>query len=277
MNLFPQVAALQHLAALAVNQLALLVVDVVELKDVFAALEVGALDALLSVFNRAGQDARLDGRVVVHPERVDHPHQPVGAEQAQQVVLQREEEAAFARVALPSGAAAELVVDAAAFVPLGAEDVQTARRLDLFGLVLDLRVELGGERAVVLARGEDFLVGRLVVAGGLENQRFVVALGGHPPFGEVVGVAAELDVGAAAGHIRRDGDRAQLAGLRNDFGLLVVEFGVEDVVLDAALCQQLGNQLGLVDGHRAHQHRLPLFMAGDDLLDDRAVFALGDL
>ena len=80
MNLLPQVAALQHLAALAVDQLALLVVDVVELKDVFAALEVGALDALLSVFNRAGQDARLDGRVVVHPERIDHPHQPVGAE-----------------------------------------------------------------------------------------------------------------------------------------------------------------------------------------------------
>ena len=127
----------------------------------------------------------------------------------------------------------------------------------------------------MLARGEKLLVVRLVVAGGLEDQRLVVALGRHPSLGEIIGVAAELDVGAAAGHVRRDGDRTQLARLRDDLRFLVVELGIEDVVLDAALGKQLGDVLGLVNGHRAHQHRLPFLVAGDDLFDDCAVFAFG--
>jgi hypothetical protein len=35
-------------------------------------------------------------------------------------------------------------------------------------------------------------------------------------------VAAELDVGAAAGHVGGDGDRAQRPGLRHDMRLLLV-------------------------------------------------------
>ena len=42
-----------------------------------------------------------------------------------------------------------------------------------------------------------------------------------------LGVAAELDVGAAAGHVGGDGDRAGHAGLRDDEGFLLVEAGVE--------------------------------------------------
>ena len=42
-----------------------------------------------------------------------------------------------------------------------------------------------------------------------------------------VGVAAELDVGAAAGHVGGDGDRARHAGLGDDEGLLLVEAGVQ--------------------------------------------------
>ena len=43
-----------------------------------------------------------------------------------------------------------------------------------------------------------------------------------------VGVAAELNVGAAAGHVGGDGDRARHAGLRDDVGLLLVVARVED-------------------------------------------------
>ena len=46
------------------------------------------------------------------------------AEQAQKVVLEREVEAGLARVALPTGAAAQLVVDAPRLVALGADDAQ---------------------------------------------------------------------------------------------------------------------------------------------------------
>src|SRR5450759_788917 len=43
-----------------------------------------------------------------------------------------------------------------------------------------------------------------------------------------VGIAAELNVGAAAGHVGGDGDRARYAGLGDDKRLLLVIAGVED-------------------------------------------------
>jgi hypothetical protein len=48
----------------------------------------------------------------------------------------------------------------------------------------------------------------------------------------------ELDVGSAAGHVRRDGDPALRAGLGHDLGLGGDMIGVEHLVLDAALGQQ---------------------------------------
>ncbi len=49
-------------------------------------------------------------------------------------------------------------------------------------------------------------------------------------------IAAELDVGAAAGHVGGDGDGAGHAGIGDDVGFLLVIAGVEDLdVLDALL------------------------------------------
>ena len=48
---------------------------------------------------------------------------------------------------------------------------------------------------------------------------------------------AELNVGAAAGHVGGDGDGAALAGAGDDFGFLLVIFRVEDGVDDALLLQ----------------------------------------
>ena len=45
--------------------------------------------------------------------------------------------------------------------------------------------------------------------------------------GHELGVAAEQDVGAAAGHVGGDGDHAEAAGLGDDLRLLLVELGVE--------------------------------------------------
>ena len=58
-------------------------------------------------------------------------------EQAHEVVGQRQVEAALARVALAAGATAQLVVDAARLVALGAEHVEATGLDDLVGL--DLR------------------------------------------------------------------------------------------------------------------------------------------
>ena len=48
-----------------------------------------------------------------------------------------------------------------------------------------------------------------------------------------LGVAAEQDVGAAAGHVGGDRDRALAAGLRDDLGFLRVVLRVQHDVRDA--------------------------------------------
>src|SRR5690606_27154545 len=101
------------------------------------------------------------------------------------------------RIALAAGAAAELVVDAPRLVALGTDDLEPARGQDLLALGLALGLELV-EEALVLA--------------GLA----LTALGRHHVPGHLLGVAAEDDVGAAAGHVGRDGDGAPAAGLGHD-------------------------------------------------------------
>ena len=52
---------------------------------------------------------------------------------------------------------------------------------------------------------------------------------------------------------------------------------VQDVVLDALLFQQLGQRLALLDADSADQNRLPLLVAGGDLLNDGVVLAVDGL
>ena len=93
---------------------------------------------------------------------------------------------------------------------------------------------------------------------------------------QVLGVAAKLDVHAAAGHVRRDRHPAGLAGLRDDLGLArgVLGLGVQDGVLDPALLQTLAQQLRDLHRDRADQHRLPVLVARRDLPRDRAPLAV---
>ena len=146
---------------------------------------------LWAALDRPRHEARLDGDVLLEAEPLHQPGDAVAGEALHQVVLERQVEARRAGVALAAGAAAELVVDAAGVVALGADDVQAAG-LDDRGVVLlgdGLRL---GERGVVRRRVD---LGR-VQAALVERVR-----------GEPGRVAAEQDVGAAAGHVRRDRDR----------------------------------------------------------------------
>ena len=70
-----------------------------------------------------GMDDRL---VLLEAELRQHAVHAVGPEDAHQVVLQRQEELRAAGIALAAGAAAQLVVDAAALMALGADDVEPA-------------------------------------------------------------------------------------------------------------------------------------------------------
>src|SRR3546814_13404794 len=142
-------------------------------------------------------------------------------------------EAARTRVALAPGAAAQLVVDAARLVALGADDVQAAGFLDRVVALLPFGLQ---------ARAGD-LVDRLAGLGFKVRQ-----------FG--VQRAAEHDVGAAAGHVGGDGHRARSAGLGDDGGFAFVQLGVEPLVVDAGLPALLAGRFGYFYRSIADQNRL---------------------
>ena len=116
-------------------------------------------------------------------------------------------------------------------------------------------------------------VGAVTIATNMAGRGTDILLGGNPDvmaedalraqgvLGHDVGVAAEQDVGAAAGHVRGDGNGAHAAGLRDDVRLALVVLRVERLVLDAALVQEARELLGALDGHRADEAGLALGVA----------------
>ena len=194
-DLLVQVLAVEHPPALGVDDLALLVEHLVVLEDVLADLGVLPLDLGLRALDLPGDHLGLDRHVLGDVEAVHHRLDRAGPEAPHQLVLQRQVEPRLARVALPAGPAAQLVVDAAGLVPLGAEHVEPAGVDDLLGLVVARPSSTAGgpPRSAVVV-----LVRRL---GRVEAP--LAQLGR----GQELGVAAEQDVGAAAGHVGGHGDR----------------------------------------------------------------------
>ena len=261
--------------ALVEDDLALVVHHVVELQDVLADVEVARLDLLLRGRQRLVDPGMDDRLAFLQPELGQHAAELVGAEDAHQVVFQRQEELGASRIALTAGAAAKLVVDAAALVALGAEHEQAAGLQRGFLQPRDLRLDLGRGRIALAAL------------------RHVLQLLRDPH----VGIAAELNVGAAARHVGGNGDRARHAGLGDDVGLLLVIARIEDgedlgglgavvtavergegigigevVLLPARLPQHLREAFGFLDRGRADQHRLAAGLAVLQQCDDGAVF-----
>ncbi len=194
-----------QLDALLVDLLALAVHDVVEAQQVLADLEVARLDLALRRLQRLVEPAMGQRLVVGHALLLDPVEHLVVAEDAHQVVFQRQEELRGAGVALAARAAAQLVVDAPALVALGADDVEAAGLEHDLAIAQHLGPDLGGDAL------------DLGLAGSLVRE-----LGRDLGFGlahQHVGVAAQLDVGAAAGHVGGDGDGARAAGLGHDLRL----------------------------------------------------------
>ena len=80
----------------------------------------------LGLFNGVTHHAVLDGLAVVHAHAAHEAFDAVGAENPEQIILQREIEAGGARVSLAAGAPPELIVDAPGFMALSGENVQAA-------------------------------------------------------------------------------------------------------------------------------------------------------
>src|SRR3954453_20965170 len=265
------VAALEHVVAVLVDDAPLLVHDVVVLEHALALEEVPLRDLALGLLDLLREHARLDGLLVAllvgRAQAVEDLVDPVAGEEADELVLGGEEEARLARVTLAAGAAAELVVDPPRLVALGADDEEPAGLDDLLALgldaLLDRRQDVGEALVVVGVAGLEAELGELEVR-------------------EVLGVAAELDVDAAASHVRGDRDGAGLAGLGDDLRLgrgprIGGGDGVEDRVRDAPLLELLGEQLGDLDRDRADEDGLLALVALLDLGQHRVPLAVPGL
>ena len=185
-------------------------------------------------------------------EAVEDAVDAVAGEQAHELVLGGQEEARLAGIALAAGAAAQLVVDPARLVALRAADEQAAGVHDLLAVLLDARLDRGQDVRVAL--------GVVRVARAQAELRQL-------ELREVLGVAAELDVDAAAGHVGGDRHRAGAARLGDDLALAlgVLRLGVQHRVRDAALAQLLGQHLGDLHGDRADEDGLAGLVALADL------------
>ena len=256
-----QVLAVQNLVALGVDDLALLVHDVIVLEDALAHGEVDALDLVLGALDGLGDDLVLDGHVVAHVGRDHHLGDAVhlvAAEQAHEVVLERQVKLGLARIALTTGAAAQLVVDTTGLVALGADDGQAAGGKHALALGLASLLGLGVKLLELL--GRHVLHGQALVLQALAHQ--------------LVGIAAQQDVGTTTGHVGGDGHGAVASGLGHDVGLALMVLGVEDLVRDTALREGGGQLLGALDGDGAHQDRLALGVTLLDIVGDGVVLGL---
>ena len=175
------------------------------------------------------------------------------------------------------------------------DDVQASGGDDFVVLGVALALEVFEDPRVGVLRHAVEGVEMVEVDELLVLDEALFALG--QPFGDLLGetllashelrVAAEQNVGAAAGHVGGDGDRALASGLRDEFGFLRVVLRVEhDVLVGAAAgggaalqpapIEQRRELFRFLDRHRADQHRPALGVLVDDLGDDRVpLFFLG--
>ena len=122
-----QVVFGENLIPLTVDAVSLCVQDVVIFQQVLADVKVRALHTGLGLFHQFVDQRDLDRHILVDLKALQQALHLLPAEQAHEVVIQSEVKSRGTRVALASGAPAQLIIDAAGFVALGADHVQAAQ------------------------------------------------------------------------------------------------------------------------------------------------------
>ena len=177
----------------------------------------------------------LDRHVLGQAQEVHHRRDPLAVEPDHQVVAEREVEPGLARVALAAGRgrAAGCRCGATRAARCRARTARRARRPRRAPWRrLALAFSSASGQAASYSSG---------VSSGLRPTLAQREVGGE------LGVAAEHDVGAAAGHVRGDRDGALAPGVGDDRRLPRVLLGVEHLVRDALAQQQRRQPLGLRD------------------------------
>ena len=162
-------------------------------------------------------------------------------------------------------------------MPLGAEDKETARCADLVRLGLDRFLILFVQRGKGATRFKNGFVVRDRAARGQCNEIFLDAHSAHLALGKVLRIAAEHNIGTAPRHVGGNGDSAEFTCLCDDLGFSLVVLRIQHNVCDAVLLQLGGELLALFDRDRTDQDRLPLFVAFEDLRNNRAILARAGL
>ena len=252
------VFAHEHAAALSVDDLTLPVHDVVILQHVFPGFEVPPFDALLGALDLLRQQTGCQWFVILQAQPVHHRADPFAAEQAHQVVFQADEELGGTGIALPSAPAAQLVVDPAAFMPLGADNMQAAGLQHAVVLRVCFPLEVFVQLPVPLPDLKHLFADMLAVADSLLDhlviQVLVLLAQGFPC--HEVRVAAQQDIRTAARHVRGDGHRAVMARLGNDLRFLRVILRVQHFVGNPPLGQHAAQHFADLDADRTDQQGL---------------------
>ena len=247
-----------------VDPLPLLVHHLIVFEQILTRVEVPFLDLLLGSLDPSRDELAFDRLVLFHAETGEHGRNPFAGELPHQVVFERQEEARRTRVALASRPSSELVINSAAFVPLGADDVQPSGRGDLAPLDLHPRLVLGDRlfpnflgnfEAGRIQRPAVFIIEPLEVGPGHE-----------------LGVAAEDDVGSASRHVRGDRNGPLASRLRHDFGFAFVILSVQHLVRDAMALENLGDLFRLLDRGRSDENRPASGVDFAEFFEDRVIF-----
>ena len=235
----------------------------------FTGGEVLGFDGFLGGGDALGDEAGIDRHVLFHAEAEHEVLHAFAAEDAEEIVLEGEEETGGAGVALAAGTATELVIDTAGFVAFGADDAEASDGDDFLtvgiavGFVTRVHLVPGFERDTIVHVGTLEVVETIV--GDETGFMFVDGFGDRLFdglfLGEEIGVAAKENVGTAAGHVGGDGNAGVAAGLSDDVGFAFVILGVQHFVLDAHFSENRGELFALGDRDGADQDRLALGVA----------------
>ena len=277
---FFQTVVGHHVAALLKHHFALHIHHVIIFDNILAHVEIARFDLLLRLLNRFVDHIRDQSLVLFHPDALHQGRHALATENAHQVIFHRQEEFRPARISLPSRATAQLVVDTAAFMPLGADNIQAT---GLARLILEAR-HFGADFSFAGSAGFPFKPGTFMR---------------HPHFD----IAAKLDVGATPGHVGCHRNRAGNASFGDDESFLLVETGIQNgkhfgglaiagpliefgkrvgsgkIDLSIALFYQKRCKfLGFLNGCGADQHRLQTRIGNLDLANDGAqLFLIGTI
>ncbi len=131
-DIIPQMIAHEHLAALRINNLTLLIHNIVIFQHILTHIKIARFHFLLRMFNGPRNEFMLNRFILFHAQLIHDRCNIISSEQAQQIILQRQIKPRRPRITLAPSTAAQLIVDTARLMPLGAKNAQTTELRDAF-------------------------------------------------------------------------------------------------------------------------------------------------